>query len=114
MIAFLGIARAGLIAVPINHKFPRATIEYVLADASVRHVMCDARRREIVPAHLTATNFDSTGADGFEALLDRGPFEAVRPSAGETAMVLYTSGSTGVPKGVPLSHEGHLWVCARA
>lgn len=107
--AFLGIARAGLIAVPINHKFPRSTIEYVLADAPVQHVMCDAPRRGVVPEGLTATNFDSTGVDGFDALLDRGTFEAVRPRPRETAMVLYTSGSTGQPKGVPLSHEGHLW-----
>ena len=106
---FLGIARAGLTAVPINYKFPRATIEYVLADASARHVMCDAPRRGFVPEGLPATNFDSTDADGFDAVLDRGAFEPVRPRPRETAMVLYTSGSTGHPKGVPLSHQGHLW-----
>ncbi|HEX3171138.1 MAG TPA: class I adenylate-forming enzyme family protein [Burkholderiales bacterium] len=107
VISFLGIVRAGLVAVPISHKFPRATIEYVLQHASVQHVMCDAARRALVPAGFSVTDFDEAGA--FTALLDPGEFSAVRPRAGETAMILYTSGSTGVPKGVPLSHEGHLW-----
>ncbi|MCW5605464.1 MAG: acyl--CoA ligase [Burkholderiales bacterium] len=107
MISFLGIVRAGLVAVPISHKFPRATIEYVLRDASVKHVMCDTTRRSLVPAGFSVTDFDDV--DAFAALLDHDAFEAVRPQPGETAMVLYTSGSTGLPKGVPLSHEGHLW-----
>ena len=107
VISFLGIARAGLVAVPVSHKFPRPTIEYVLQHASVKHVMCDAARRSLVPAGIPVTDFDDAGA--FTALFDRGEFEAVRPRAGETAMILYTSGSTGVPKGVLLSHEGQLW-----
>ena len=107
VISFLGSVRAGLVAVPISHKFPRATIEYVMQDAAVKHVMCDAARRSLVPAGLPVTDFDQ--ADAFTALFDPGPFEAVRPREDETAMVLYTSGSTGVPKGVPLSHDGQLW-----
>ncbi len=52
VIAFLGIARAGLVAVPLNHKLPQATLAFVLGDASVRHVMCDAGRRGVVPPDL--------------------------------------------------------------
>ena len=107
VISFLGSVRAGLVAVPISHKFSRATIEYVLQDAAIKRVLCDAARRSLVPAGYPVIDFDD--ADAFTALLDRGAFEAVHPRAGETAAVLYTSGSTGVPKGVPLSHEGHLW-----
>ena len=47
VISFLGIARAGLVAVPINHKFPRATLDYVLGDAgrAARDVRCATARR---------------------------------------------------------------------
>ena len=110
IIAFLGILRAGLVAVPISHKLPRTTIEYVLADSKVVHVICDAARLNLIAADLRTTNLDASDATGFEALLDRGSFEAVHPKPQETAMVLYTSGSTGRPKGVPLSHDAHLWV----
>ncbi len=105
LIAYFGIMRAGLVAVPVNHKFPRDTIDFVMRDADVKLVFCDAERRPFVAADLSVVEFGAA----FEALLDPGAFETVTPGETETAMVLYTSGSTGRPKGVPLSHAGHLW-----
>ena len=110
LIAFFGILRAGLVAVPIGYKFPAETIAYILKDAGIRFVFCDAARRGALPAGVLHADFDSASGDGFRAFLDAGDFEAARPSDHETAMVLYTSGSTGRPKGVPLTHAGHLWV----
>jgi long-chain acyl-CoA synthetase len=109
LIAYFGTMRAGLVSVPVNHKFPRETVEFVLRDSGAKLVFCDGERRERVPDGIPLVDFDSTAGDGFEALLDHGEFAAVRPEPRETAMVLYTSGSTGRPKGVPLSHDGHLW-----
>ena len=109
LIAYLGTMRAGLVSVPVNHKFPRETIEFVMRDAAVKLVFSDGERRAQVPPGLPAVDFDSEGSDGFGALLDPRDFSPVRPASHETAMVLYTSGSTGRPKGVPLSHDGQLW-----
>jgi acyl-CoA synthetase (AMP-forming)/AMP-acid ligase II len=109
LIAYFAIMRAGFVAVPVNIKFPRETIGFILNDAQVKLAFCDAVGRLLLPGDMPMIDFDSLGSDGFESFLDPGPFETVRPQRGEVAMVLYTSGSTGRPKGVPLSHDGQLW-----
>lgn len=115
LLAYLGTMRAGMVSVPVNFKLPRDTVEYVMRDAGVSMVFADAERLPLCPADLPVVNFDSTGEDGFDAFLDFGSFDVVRPASDEIAMFLYTSGSTGRPKGVPLTHAGQLWaIGARA
>ena len=109
LISYLGVLRAGLVAVPFNYKFPEDIVDFILEDSSIRHILCDGPRRDSLKTNLPVTCFDDEGPAGFSALLDPGPFTAVRPTDDEVAMVLYTSGSTGRPKGVPLTHAGHLW-----
>ncbi len=112
LFTFLGAMQAGLVAVPVNWKLPAATVDYVLSDSDARLAIGDTARLAPVPASLPRVSYDSNGADGFAALLDEGPFDAVRVDPSEAAMFLYTSGSTGRPKGVVLSHYSHLWAIA--
>ena len=42
--AYYGIMRAGFVAVPVNFKFPRETIHFILRDAGAKLVFCDAPR----------------------------------------------------------------------
>src|SRR5262245_21490606 len=107
---YFGIMRAGLVAVPVNFKFPRQTIHFIMQDAGARLVFCDRARRADCPAGLPVVVFGGEGSEGFDSFLDPGPFEAIAPAPNEPAMFLYTSGSTGTPKGVVLSHQSHIWV----
>src|SRR6516164_5093113 len=103
--AYYGIMRAGLVAVPVNYRFPAATIAFILRDCGAKLVFCDPPRRAQCPAEMPLVCFGSEDGDGFSAFLDPGSFAAVSAKPDEPAMFLYTSGSTGTPKGVVLSHQ---------
>jgi len=102
-----GIMRAGFVAVPVNFRFPKATIDYIVRDAGAKLVFCDAPRFDSAPNDLPRIGFD--GAE-FAAFLKPGPFAVIAAEPNEPALFLYTSGSTGRPKGVVLSHQSHIWV----
>jgi acyl-CoA synthetase (AMP-forming)/AMP-acid ligase II len=104
--AYYGIMRAGFVAVPVNFKFPRDTIHFIIRDAGAKLAFCDAPRAADCPPEIASVTFGAA----FDAFLDPGPFDAVIPAQDEPAMFLYTSGSTGTPKGVVLSHQSHIWV----
>jgi acyl-CoA synthetase (AMP-forming)/AMP-acid ligase II len=104
--AYYGIMRAGFVAVPVNFKFPRDTIHFIIRDSGAKLVFCDAARAADCPADIPSVTFGAP----FDAFIDLGPFDAVIPAQDEPAMFLYTSGSTGTPKGVVLSHQSHIWV----
>jgi long-chain acyl-CoA synthetase len=104
--AYYGIMRAGFVAVPVNFKFPRDTIHFIIRDSGAKLVFCDAPRAADCPVDIPSVTFGAA----FDAFLDPGPFDAVTPAQDEPAMFLYTSGSTGTPKGVVLSHQSHIWV----
>ncbi len=107
--AYFGAMRMGAVAVPVNFKLPTATVAHIFRDSQIKLALVDAPRGALVPAGVPAIDFDAPGKSGFQALLDPGPIDSFVPQERDLAEILYTSGSTGLPKGVPLTHAGQLW-----
>ncbi|OWT73495.1 MULTISPECIES: class I adenylate-forming enzyme family protein [unclassified Achromobacter] len=107
IIAYLGIMRAGMVAVPVNYKVAADTLALILDDCKAQLAFVDAPRAALLPPGVAAQRLDDEPA--WQAFLDEGPFDTVVPAPDDCAMILYTSGSTGRPKGVQLSHGGQLW-----
>lgn len=107
--SYFGIMQAGCVAVPLNIKLPTSSLNFIANDAEVELVFADAQQRDRTPAAIPLIDFDGTGEDSFAALIRPQDFASTKPGPADLAEMLYTSGSSGVPKGVPLTHAGQLW-----
>ena len=104
--AYMGIARAGLVTVPLNSRQPAATLTWVAQDAELALVLHDRTNAPLVPADTPAIEF---GGDAWNALIDAEPSPITVVGQDAVAVQMYTSGSTGRPKGVLLTHGGQLF-----
>ncbi|MGW5177089.1 amino acid adenylation domain-containing protein [Streptomyces sp. NPDC004082] len=96
--AMLAVWRAGGVYVPLDTRIPEERLRYMLREAGVAHVVCDAGTREKV-TRLGATAIDV----GQVRPAPDGPRHTPRPD--DLAYVIFTSGSTGRPKAVGVEHH---------
>jgi long-chain acyl-CoA synthetase len=100
---------AGLAVVPINTKLHPKEAVYILADAGAEVLFADEEHaREVAPlrADLPACRaVIEPGSAGYAAAVRSAPLAPVDRDSEDLAWLFYTSGTTGRPKGVMLSHR---------
>ncbi|MFE9370653.1 class I adenylate-forming enzyme family protein [Streptomyces sp. NPDC006711] len=135
VIALLGAWKAGAVVVPLNPMYKSGEVAHVLADAEAAALICsegaweeylrESAARSPVRIALTACELDLQTRDdkrvlGFERLprpADADDLIAVaraehdapagrEPSGDDTALISYTSGTSGTPKGAMNTHRG--------
>ena len=106
-VAYFGAARAGAVAVPINLRWAAPEVQYVLSDADVRLVLADEDFRALLPEapHIRV------GRD-WQAAVEAASAEDPGVSVAETDpwVIVYTSGTTGRPKGAVRDHRSNLMI----
>jgi long-chain acyl-CoA synthetase len=116
----LAVWYAGAVTVPIYETSSPSQVAWIVSDAAVRAVVCEApRHRTVVETALRQEQLDPLagtwviedgGLDALRELAPQGPDEAAmesrRSAAGlsDLATIIYTSGTTGRPKGCELTH----------
>ncbi len=104
--AYFGILRAGAAAVPLNIMLTEAETTAVLRDSGARAVVAGGPYLSVVEA--AARDLETVErVFSMEAWRELGshPAPAVEVTGDDLAVLAYTSGTTGEPKGVMLSHE---------
>jgi len=108
---YLACLRYGLIFLPLNTAYQRGELEYFISDAEPALVVGrpghESALEDLIPAATHWYTLDAAGGGSLaEAASGTAPFTGCRDvDAADTAAIVYTSGTTGRPKGAMITHR---------
>ena len=104
-IASLGVLKAGCAYQPLDPSYPKERLNFMMQDANARLLIADATLRPIVDEYKGEVMYTSDLGQCAAGTVPDGP------SPDSLFILLYTSGSTGVPKGCRLVHANLVAFC---
>ncbi len=104
---FFGALQAGAVVVPMNPLFKKREIEYYLEDSGASILFAVESPDAAVAAEAQGVPLRTIGADGLAPHLEghAASEEVTERTLEDDAVILYTSGTTGRPKGAQLTHR---------
>jgi long-chain acyl-CoA synthetase len=107
--ALFGIWQAGAVAVPINNFLKPAEVQFILADAGIEAVVLDKSMQEgFAKVAAERAGLKTLFVEAINALAGGEAEPRAELAEGDLAVIVYTSGTTGHPKGAMLSHGNLL------
>ena len=105
-IASLGVLKAACAYQPLDPSYPKERLNFMMKDANAKLLICDESLRDVVDEYQGEVLFTKD----LLMLPPTKPVE-VAPKPENLFILLYTSGSTGVPKGCQLEHRNLVAFC---
>ncbi|RAY16111.1 p-hydroxycinnamoyl-CoA synthetase [Actinomadura craniellae] len=106
-------AAAGAVFVPLNFRLAGPELEYILDDCGAEMLVYAPDQAPLVAGLDVRVRHLVSLAEDYEDLLTEGRPELLDETVGhdDVCMIMYTSGTTGVPKGAMLTHGNLTWNC---